>query len=103
LGARTISLLSHTDGPCHRRYKPLEREFKESPLQRTVDLASCSPALLHLRDLKLAVPGTLLGHEVSNAPRIASFAPKLSVMASKQRPRRLKLTGSDGKRYTFLL
>lgn len=34
---------------------------------------------------------------------IASFAQKLSVIASKQRPRRFSLKGSDGRDYQYLL
>ena len=34
---------------------------------------------------------------------IAKFAPKLQVIASKQRPRRLSLTGSDGRDYQYIL
>ena len=32
-----------------------------------------------------------------------NFAPKLSIIISKQRPRRLYLKGSDGKEYQYLL
>jgi hypothetical protein len=35
--------------------------------------------------------------------KIASFATKLSVIASKQRPRRLSLKGSDGQDYEYVL
>jgi phosphatidylinositol kinase/protein kinase (PI-3 family) len=35
--------------------------------------------------------------------RISSFSTKLSVIASKQRPRRVALTGEDGKTYEYLL
>ncbi|KAJ8529982.1 hypothetical protein K7X08_036817 [Anisodus acutangulus] len=34
---------------------------------------------------------------------IASFAPQLVVITSKQRPRKLTIHGSDGKYYAFLL
>lgn len=34
---------------------------------------------------------------------ITNFAPKLSIIISKQRPRRLYLKGSDGKEYQYLL
>lgn len=34
---------------------------------------------------------------------IASFAPQLVVITSKQRPRKLTIHGSDGEEYTFLL
>lgn len=35
--------------------------------------------------------------------KIMSFATKLTVIASKQRPRRLSLKGSDGKDYQYVL
>lgn len=34
---------------------------------------------------------------------IASFAPQLVVITSKQRPRKLTINGSDGEDYAFLL
>jgi FKBP12-rapamycin complex-associated protein len=34
---------------------------------------------------------------------ILNFAPKLSIIISKQRPRRLYLKGSDGKEYQYVL
>ncbi|KAL2490207.1 Serine/threonine-protein kinase TOR [Abeliophyllum distichum] len=67
----------------------------------TLDLQSVSPELLECRDLELAVPGTYKAD--SPVVTIASFAPQLSVIASKQRPRRLTILGSDGEEYTFLL
>lgn len=60
-----------------------------------------SPKLLQAQDLELAVPGTYRsGEEVI---RIASFAPTLTVITSKQRPRKLSIKGSDGKDYQYLL
>lgn len=42
---------------------------------------------------------------ISDTPvvTIASFAPQLVVITSKQRPRKLTIHGSDGKDYAFLL
>lgn len=34
---------------------------------------------------------------------IAAFAPQLTVITSKQRPRKLTIHGSDGAEYMFLL
>jgi hypothetical protein len=34
---------------------------------------------------------------------IASFAPQLGIITSKQRPRKLTILGSDGEEYAFLL
>lgn len=47
----------------------------------------------------------LLGTYQSGRPiiRIESFATKLTVIASKQRPRRLSLKGSDGRDYQYVL
>ncbi|KAK6136952.1 hypothetical protein DH2020_029313 [Rehmannia glutinosa] len=63
--------------------------------------SSVSPELLECRDLKLAVPGTYK----ADLPvvTIASFAPQLVVITSKQRPRKLTINGSDGEEYAFLL
>lgn len=47
------------------------------------------------------MPGTyIVGEELVT---IASFAPQLHVITSKQRPRKLTIHGSDGADYMFLL
>ncbi len=51
--------------------------------------------------LELAVPGTYIVGEATVT--IASFAPQLHVITSKQRPRKLTIHGSDGADYMFLL
>lgn len=91
---------------------------KQLPQLTTLDLQYVSPSLLKARNLDLVVPGTryqklnmilLLksakGTYQSGRPiiKIASFATKLTVIASKQRPRRLSLKGSDGRNYQYLL
>ena len=35
--------------------------------------------------------------------RIAKFSPSFDVLSSKQRPRKLQISGSDGSEYPFLL
>lgn len=67
----------------------------------SLDLQSVSPELLSCCNLELAVPGTYR----ADAPvvTIVSFAPQLTVMTSKQRPRKLTIHGSDGEDYAFLL
>ncbi|KAN0137000.1 atypical/PIKK/FRAP protein kinase [Lactarius tabidus] len=74
---------------------------KQLPQLSTLDLQYVSPELLKARNLELAVPGTYQ----SGKPiiTIMNFAPKLSIIVSKQRPRRLYLKGSDGKEYQYLL
>lgn len=46
-----------------------------------------------------------LGSYKSREPiiRIAEFSPTLTVITSKQRPRKLSMKGSDGKEYQYLL
>ncbi|KAG8741303.1 phosphatidylinositol kinase- protein kinase tor1 [Ceratobasidium sp. 414] len=79
-------------------FKKVEKQLQHLT---TLDLQYVSPELLRSRNLDIAVPGTY----VSGRPviTIASFAPTLSVITSKQRPRRLTLKGSDGKDYQYVL
>ncbi|KAF8637601.1 hypothetical protein AX17_002670 [Amanita inopinata Kibby_2008] len=80
-------------------YGVFKKVEKQLPQLTTLDLQYVSPSLLKARNLELAVPGTYQ----SGRPivRIASFATKLTVIASKQRPRRLSLKGSDGRDYQY--
>ena len=55
--------------------------------------------LSQARGLELAVPGTYRADREVVA--IASFAPSIKVMNSKQRPRRLAVFGSDGQEYAL--
>ncbi|KAF8034900.1 hypothetical protein BT93_C1046 [Corymbia citriodora subsp. variegata] len=82
-------------------YHVFRRIDKQLQSLTTLDLQSVSPELLDCRDLELAVPGTYR----ADAPvvTIASFAPQLDVITSKQRPRKLTIHGNDGEDYTFLL
>ncbi|KAF4323262.1 hypothetical protein BBO99_00001548 [Phytophthora kernoviae] len=67
----------------------------------TLELANVGPKLLSVNNLTLAVPGTYK----AGAPivRIQSFDTKVTVLTSKQRPRKVSINGSDGKAYPFLL
>ncbi|KAL7686574.1 putative serine/threonine-protein kinase ATM [Plasmopara halstedii] len=67
----------------------------------TLELANVGPKLLSVHNLTLAVPGTYK----AGAPivRIQSFDTKVTVLTSKQRPRKVSINGSDGKAYPFLL
>ncbi|KAL9713509.1 phosphatidylinositol kinase- protein kinase tor1 [Leucoagaricus gongylophorus] len=82
-------------------YGVFKRVEKQLPQLTTLDLQYVSPHLLKARDLELAVPGSYQ----SGRPiiRIQSFATKLAVIASKQRPRRLSLKGDDGRDYQYVL
>ncbi|CAN4107821.1 unnamed protein product [Withania somnifera] len=82
-------------------YHVFRRIDKQLQTLTTLDLQSVSPELLECRNLELAVPGTYRAD--SPVVTIASFAPQLVVITSKQRPRKLTIHGSDGKDYAFLL
>ncbi|OQR87010.1 Phosphatidylinositol kinase (PIK-L2) [Achlya hypogyna] len=67
----------------------------------TLELANVGPKLLSVSSLSLAIPGTYKAGVAIT--RIQSFGPQLTVLTSKQRPRKVVMHGSDGKAYTFLL
>ncbi|KAF9047130.1 phosphatidylinositol 3-kinase [Hymenopellis radicata] len=82
-------------------YAVFKKIEKQLPQLTSLDLQYVSPKLLSAKNLELAVPGT---YQSGREPvRITSFSPKLAVIASKQRPRRLSLRGSDGRDYQYLL
>lgn len=84
----------------HQVYRMISRSL---PVLTSLDLQNVSPKLNTARDLQLAVPGTYL-RDASNEPVfIQSFIPRLSVISSKQRPRKFGLVGTDGKTYQYLL
>ncbi|KAK6858272.1 armadillo-type protein [Apiospora arundinis] len=82
-------------------YHVFRRIGRQLPQMTSLELAYCSPQLLASKDLDLAVPGTYK----SGQPivRIISFEPTVSVINSKQRPRKLIMNGSDGAAYAFVL
>ncbi|KAK0251290.1 phosphatidylinositol kinase- protein kinase tor1 [Friedmanniomyces endolithicus] len=82
-------------------YGVFKRIARQLPQLMSLELQYVSPELKNAHDLKLAIPGTYQ----SGKPvvRIQSFDPVATVVASKQRPRKLSLRGSDGIRYDHLL
>ena len=71
-----------------------------------LDLESISPKLLKFRESEIEIPGTYQNigiDEGSPIIKISSFSRKLTVLNSKQHPRRIVIYGSDGKEYPFLL
>lgn len=74
---------------------------KNLPTLTLLELQYVSPKLLAAKDLDLAIPGTYTTGK--RTIRIASFGPTLEVFTSKQRPRKLRIQGSDGVEYNFLL
>ncbi|GAM16986.1 hypothetical protein SAMD00019534_001610 [Acytostelium subglobosum LB1] len=82
-------------------YQVFRRIYKQLPQMISLELQYISPKLMNSIDMDLAVPGTYkVGDPVI---KIQSFSPVLSVIPSKQRPRKLTIIGSDGLEYTFLL
>ncbi|KAI5480415.1 FKBP12-rapamycin complex-associated protein [Pseudohyphozyma bogoriensis] len=82
-------------------YQVFRKINKNLPTITVIDLQYVSPKLLAVKELDLAIPGSYAtGKKVI---KIQSFAPTLEVFTSKQRPRKLKVTGSDGRDYNFLL
>ena len=60
-------------------------------------------ALPAMKNLRLAVPGSSYNIENDRHVTIQRFVPSIDVISSKQRPRKLTMVGSDGRRYQFLL
>lgn len=83
-------------------YHVFRRIDKQLVALTALDLPHVSPALAEARDLAVAVPGTYRGGQ-RDIVRVAALEPALKVFATKQRPRRLTVLGSDGQQYTFLL
>ncbi|KAI8819891.1 armadillo-type protein [Fimicolochytrium jonesii] len=82
-------------------YLVFQRIRKQLPQLTTLELQYVSPKLLAARDLELSVPGYYRSSEP--VVKISSFVPTLTVITSKQRPRRLTIKGSDGRDYAYLL
>lgn len=82
-------------------YQVFRKISKQLPQLTVLDLEGCSPKLLAAKDLDIPIPGTYRAS--SPSIKIAAVAPAMSVIASKQRPRKLVFIGSDGQKYKFLL
>ncbi|GAA5903699.1 hypothetical protein JCM6882_003390 [Rhodosporidiobolus microsporus] len=82
-------------------YQVFRKINKNLPTLTLLELQYVSPKLLAAKDLDLAIPGTYTTGK--RIVRIASFGPNLEVFTSKQRPRKLRIHGSDGVEYNFLL
>lgn len=74
-------------------YHIFKRIHKQLPTMTTLDLNYVAPALMRAQGLELAVPGTYIAGQP--VVTIASFASKLQVISSKQRPRRLTIHGGE--------
>ncbi|XP_052868920.1 serine/threonine-protein kinase Tor isoform X2 [Anopheles cruzii] len=83
-------------------YYHVFRRISRQLVQLTsLELQYVSPKLLACRDLELAVPGSYTPGQKLIC--ISSIQTNLSIISSKQRPRKLCIRGSNGKDYMFLL
>ncbi|XP_022685874.1 serine/threonine-protein kinase mTOR-like [Varroa jacobsoni] len=82
-------------------YGVFRRISKQLPQLTNLELQHCSPKLLECTNLELAVPGSY--NPTQPIVKIHSVHSTLQVIASKQRPRKLTVKGSDGRDFTFLL
>ncbi|EAQ84706.1 conserved hypothetical protein [Chaetomium globosum CBS 148.51] len=82
-------------------YQVFRRISRQLPQMTSLELTYCSPDLLQARDLEIAVPGTYRSGQ--DIVKIMGFEGTVSVISSKQRPRKLAIIGGDGKTYSFLL
>ncbi|KAJ3451110.1 serine/threonine-protein kinase mtor [Anaeramoeba flamelloides] len=71
------------------------------PNMNNMELKYISPKLKNVKNLELAIPGTYWPN--SEILKIKEFSHNINVILSKQRPRKLKIYGNDGKVYQFLL
>eukprot|EP01088_Endostelium_zonatum_P000895 TRINITY_DN1115_c0_g1_i1.p1 TRINITY_DN1115_c0_g1~~TRINITY_DN1115_c0_g1_i1.p1 ORF type:complete len:1488 (-),score=370.97 TRINITY_DN1115_c0_g1_i1:54-4517(-) len=94
---------SHMDEAWAVYSRIFRRLYKKLTDATDVDLAlsDVSPRLVRARNLELAVPGTYNAYH--DVIRISSFSMPVTLITSKQRPKRLTIFGSNGKAYTFLL
>ncbi|CAH2355370.1 serine/threonine-protein kinase Tor2p [[Candida] railenensis] len=82
-------------------YNVSRRIHRQLQQSQSLELQYVSPKLEEIRDLELAAPGTYqAGKPII---RISKFDPTLSIIMSKQRPRKVCCRGSDGKEYQYLL
>lgn len=87
-----------TSRDCEQVFRKINKNL---PTLTLLELQYVSPKLLNAKDLELAIPGTY--QTGKRIVRIASFGANLEVFTSKQRPRKLRVHGSDGVEYNFLL
>ena len=70
-----------------------------------LDLKGISPSLYQFRESEIEMPGLYQSGitDEDSIIKISSFSRYLSVLNSKQHPRKIVIYGSDGKEYPFLL
>jgi hypothetical protein len=83
----------------HSIYKQIDEQLKSGSI---LSMQYCSPRLWEAKNLALAIPDAR-PKEGKETVRIAAFDSKLTVIASKQRPKRIAFLGTDGAPHKFLL
>ncbi|KAJ1935741.1 serine/threonine-protein kinase M1, partial [Linderina macrospora] len=73
-----------------------EHELALSSMQKNAVVAAGSDAQTTAQRAKLHQPCS------SDLPTISGFADEVKIMGSKQRPKKIKILGSDGRWYRFL-
>ena len=100
---RTLSSLEQGDvkQAWDLYYTVFKRITNQLGQLQQLNLKFVSPRLLTCDDLELAVPGTY----APKTPliRIKCLRPNITVISSKQRPRKICIIGSDGRDYNFQL
>ena len=83
-------------------YHPIFKNMNENfSTLKYLDLENVSPNLFNFKQSEICIPGMYRsGYPVV---KIASFAKQLTVLNSKQHPRKIIIYGSNGKEYMFLL
>ncbi|KAJ1922433.1 phosphatidylinositol kinase- protein kinase tor1 [Tieghemiomyces parasiticus] len=83
-------------------YSQLHKKFEKQPVKATThSLDQMAPVLLSCQDMELMMPG--LFQPGRPLVTIAKFDPTVYVYGTKQRPRRMAIYGSDGRKYQYLL
>lgn len=82
-------------------YSVFRKISKQLPQLQEINLKHVSPKLLAAKNLEVVVPGTYSTDEP--AIKIVEFDPVFTIIASKQRPRKFSIKGSDGKSYMYAL
>ncbi|RNF23661.1 phosphatidylinositol 3-kinase tor2 [Trypanosoma cruzi] len=83
----------------HGVYRQIDEQIKS---QNRLQLPFCSPKLFEARNLSVGIPDAMPTDD-GNVSCIASFNDTLVVIASKQRPKRLSVITTEGKKQKYLL
>jgi FKBP12-rapamycin complex-associated protein len=82
-------------------YQTFQKIKQMLPQVSNLELQYVSPKLLESSDLSLAIPGSYRSGDP--VIKIQQFSSNLTVMTSKQRPRKLTILGANGVKYQYLL